>query len=43
MGTTKDSKRRIKMTSCADDLLVVASGDPDRDQLMIGAQNGWIG
>jgi hypothetical protein len=43
LGTTKDLDRYIQMVSCPDDFLVVVSGDPDRDHVMICANNGYIG
>jgi hypothetical protein len=43
IGTTRELKRYIQMTSCADDFMIVVSGDPDRDHVMICAQNGYIG
>jgi hypothetical protein len=43
LGTSKDTNRLIQMVSCPDDFLVVISGDPDRDHVMICANNGYIG
>jgi hypothetical protein len=43
LGTTKELKRYIQMVSSPDDFMVVVSGDPDRDHVMICAQNGYIG
>jgi hypothetical protein len=43
IGTTKDLDRFIQMVSEPDDFMVVVSGDPDRDHVMICAQNGYIG
>lgn len=43
LGTTKDTDRLIQMVSRPDDFLVVVSGDPDRDHVLICAQNGYIG
>ena len=31
------------MVSCPDDFLIVVSGDPDRDHVLICAENGYIG
>ena len=43
LGTSKELNRYIQMVSCPDDFMVVISGDPDRDHVMICAQNGYIG
>jgi len=43
LGTTKDLDRYIQMTSCPDDFMVIVSGDPDRDHVLICANNGYIG
>ncbi len=43
LGTSTDLERYIQMVSCPDDFMVVVSGDPDRDHVMICSQNGWIG
>ncbi len=43
LGTTKDLERDIQMVSCPDDFLVMISGDPDRDHVLICANNGYIG
>lgn len=43
LGTSKDTDRYIKMVSCPDDFQIVVSGDPDRDHVLICAQNGFIG
>lgn len=43
LGTTKDLNRYIQMASEPDDFFIVVSGDPDRDHVMICAQNGYIG
>jgi hypothetical protein len=41
LGTSKDTNRYIQMVSCPDDFLIVVSGDPDRDHVLICA-NKWI-
>jgi hypothetical protein len=43
LGNSNDLDRDIQMVSCPDDFLVVVSGDPDRDHVMICANNGYIG
>ncbi len=43
LGSSKDLNRYIQMVSCPDDFLVVVSGDPDRDHVLICANNGYIG
>jgi len=43
LGTTKDLDRYIQMVSCPDDFMVIVSGDPDRDHVLICANNGYIG
>ena len=43
LGTSKDTNRLIQMVSCPDDFLLVVSGDPDRDHVLICANNGYIG
>jgi len=43
LGTSKDLDRYIQMTSCPDDFMVIVSGDPDRDHVLICANNGYIG
>ncbi len=43
LGTSTDLERYIQMVSCPDDFMVVVSGDPDRDHVLICSQNGWIG
>jgi hypothetical protein len=35
--------RYIQLTSCPEDFMVVVSGDPDRDHVMICSENGYIG
>ena len=43
LGTSKDLNRYIQLTSCPEDYMIVVSGDPDRDHVMICSQNGYIG
>ena len=43
LGTSKDTNRYVQMVSCPDDFLIVVSGDPDRDHVLICANNGYIG
>ncbi len=43
LGTTKDLNRYIQLTSEPDDYMIVVSGDPDRDHVMVCSQNGYIG
>ena len=43
LGTSKDTNRYIQMVSSPDDFLIVVSGDPDRDHVLICANNGYIG
>jgi hypothetical protein len=43
LGTSKDLNRYIQMVSSPDDFLMVVSGDPDRDHVLICANNGYIG
>jgi hypothetical protein len=43
LGTSKDLNRYIQMVSSPDDFLIVVSGDPDRDHVLICANNGYIG
>jgi hypothetical protein len=43
LGTSMDLERDIQMVSHPDDIMLVVSGDPDRDHVMIGAENGYIG
>jgi hypothetical protein len=43
LGTSKDTNRYIQMVSCPDDFLIVVSGDPDRDHVLICANNGYMG
>jgi hypothetical protein len=43
LGTTKDLNRYIQLTSCPEDYMIVVSGDPSRDHVMICSQNGYIG
>ena len=43
LGTSTDLDRDIQMVSCPDDFMIVVSGDPDRDHVLICANNGYIG
>ena len=43
LGRSKDTDRYIQMVSSPDDFQIVISGDPDRDHVMICANNGYIG
>ena len=43
LGTSKDLHRYIQLTSCPEDYMIVVSGDPDRDHVMVCSQNGYIG
>ncbi len=43
LGTSKELKRYIQITSCPEDFMLVVSGDPDRDHVMICSENGYIG
>lgn len=43
LGTSKDLDRYVQMVSCPEDFLIVVSGDPDRDHVLICANNGYIG
>jgi hypothetical protein len=43
LGTTKELERYIQLVSGPDDFMVVVAGDPDRDHVMICANNGYIG
>jgi hypothetical protein len=43
LGNSKDLNRYIQMVSSPDDFMVMISGDPDRDHVMICAENGYIG
>jgi len=43
LGTSKDTNRYIQMVSSPDDFQIVVSGDPDRDHVLICAENGFIG
>jgi hypothetical protein len=43
LGTSMDLQRYIQLTSCPEDFMVVVAGDPDRDHVMICAENGYIG
>ena len=43
LGTSKELQRYIQMVSSPEDFMVVVAGDPDRDHVMICAQNGYIG
>ena len=43
LGTSKDTNRLIQMVSSPNDFLIVVSGDPDRDHVLICAENGFIG
>jgi hypothetical protein len=43
LGNSKDLNRYIQLTSSPDDYMIVVSGDPDRDHVMICSQNGYIG
>jgi len=43
LGTSKDTNRYVQMVSCPDDFLIVVSGDPDRDHVLICANNGYMG
>jgi hypothetical protein len=43
LGTSRDLHRYIKLTSCPEDYMIVLSGDPDRDHVMVCSQNGYIG
>ncbi|MCL2670011.1 MAG: hypothetical protein FWE89_04935 [Syntrophaceae bacterium] len=43
LGTSKDTNRLIQMVSSPDDFQIVVSGDPDRDHVLICAENGFIG
>lgn len=43
LGTSRDLNRYIQLTSEPDDYMIVVSGDPDRDHVMICSQNGYIG
>ena len=43
LGTSKDTNRYVQMVSSPDDFLIVVSGDPDRDHVLICANNGYMG
>jgi hypothetical protein len=43
LGTSMELDRYIQVTSCPEDFMVVVSGDPDRDHVMICSENGYIG
>ena len=43
LGTSLDVNRDIQMVSSPDDFLIIVSGDPARDHVMIGSSNGYIG
>lgn len=43
LGTSLDINRDIQMVSSPDDFLIIVSGDPARDHVMIGSSNGYIG
>jgi len=43
LGTSMDLNRYIQMVSEPDDFMIAISGDPDRDHVMICAENGYIG
>lgn len=43
LGTSMELDRDIQMVSSPDDFILVVSGDPDRDHVMIGSGNGYIG
>ncbi len=43
LGTSMDLDRDIQMVSSPDDFIIVVAGDPDRDHVMIGSGNGYIG
>jgi hypothetical protein len=43
LGTSMELDRNIQMVSSPDDFMIAISGDPDRDHVMICAENGYIG
>ncbi|WP_250518410.1 hypothetical protein [Caballeronia sp. ATUFL_M1_KS5A] len=43
LGTSMETERDIQMVSKPEDFLLVVSGDPARDHVMIGSSNGYIG
>lgn len=43
LGTSKDTNRYIQMVSNPEDFQIIVSGDPDRDHILICAENGFIG
>ncbi|MBC2665872.1 hypothetical protein H7F51_10075 [Novosphingobium flavum] len=43
IGTSFDVDRRIQLTGGPEDYMIVVSGDPDRDHVMVCSQNGYIG
>jgi hypothetical protein len=43
LGTSMDLDRDIQLVSDPADFMVVVSGDPDRDHVMICSENGYIG
>jgi hypothetical protein len=43
LGTSMDLDRDIQMVSSPEDFIIVVAGDPDRDHVMIGSGNGYIG
>jgi hypothetical protein len=43
IGTSFDVNRRIQLTGGPEDYMIVLSGDPDRDHVMVCSQNGYIG
>lgn len=43
LGTDKNLDREVQMVSSPDDFIIVVSGDPGRDHVIIGGQNGYIG
>jgi hypothetical protein len=43
LGTSMELDRYIQLVSCPEDFMVVVSGDPDRDHVMICSENGYIG
>ncbi|MCC7461544.1 MAG: hypothetical protein IT480_03675 [Gammaproteobacteria bacterium] len=43
LGTSLDLNRYIQMVSSPEDIMIMIAGDPDRDHVMICAENGYIG
>lgn len=43
IGDSRDLDRYVQMVSSPDDFLIVVSGDPERDHVLICAQNGYFG